>query len=272
MDGSGLPEIGGEETVSVADSDKGSLQGVLKGSGRAERRSVSILNTTELEKSLDSGGSDDTGTTGSGDKSDSDGTALALDLGGNGVGLTESRTPVTSSDGNDGELGNVDGGANGSSNLLSGLDTETNVAIGVTDKDNSLKSGALTGTGLLLDRLDVHNLVLEAGKELVDDLELLDGKSVVVDLLKGSDLASLDKTSKLGDGSPSLLFLLLAAAATLGATTTGTAAGTAKTATSGASLLLLRLFRHFVCVYWGGDRVELLLLKRTVEREGGKKE
>jgi hypothetical protein len=37
--------------------------------------------------------------------------------------------------------------------ILGGLDSETNVALGVTDEDNGLETGTLTGTGLLLDGL-----------------------------------------------------------------------------------------------------------------------
>lgn len=62
------PQIGRQETVSVGDGSEGSLQRVLEGLGRTGRRGVGILNTGELEKSLDGGGSDDLSTTGSGDQ------------------------------------------------------------------------------------------------------------------------------------------------------------------------------------------------------------
>lgn len=69
--------------------------------------------------------------------------------------LTKVGTPVSSSDGDDGELGNDDGSSDGGSDFLGGLDTETDVALGVTNDDNGLESGSLTGTGLLLDGLDL---------------------------------------------------------------------------------------------------------------------
>ena len=69
--------------------------------------------------------------------------------------LTEVGAPVTAADGNNRELGNDDGGADGGSDFLGGLDTKTNVALGVTDDDDSLEAGTLTGTGLLLDGLDL---------------------------------------------------------------------------------------------------------------------
>ena len=44
-----------------------------------------------------------------------------------------------------------------------------------------LETCALTGTGLLLHRLDLHDLVLELGQEGVDDLILLDWQRVEID-------------------------------------------------------------------------------------------
>jgi len=71
------------------------------------------------------------------------------------VRLTEVGTPVTAADGQDGELGNGDGGTDGGSDFLGGLDAETDVALGVTDEDDGLETGTLTGTGLLLNGLDL---------------------------------------------------------------------------------------------------------------------
>lgn len=69
--------------------------------------------------------------------------------------LTEVGTPVTTANGQNAELGNDDSSANGGSDFLGGLDSETDVALTVTDDDNGLETGTLTGTGLLLDRLDL---------------------------------------------------------------------------------------------------------------------
>lgn len=70
---------------------------------------------------------------------------------------TEVGAPVTATDGDNAELGDDDGSANGGSDFLGGLDTETDVALGVTDEDNGLETSALTGTGLLLDGLDLYS-------------------------------------------------------------------------------------------------------------------
>ena len=97
---------------------------------------------------------------------DGDGTALAALLGGQRVRLTEVGAPVTAAHRDDAELGDDDGGADGGRDLLRGLDAETDVALGVANDDDGLEPGALTGTGLLLDGLDLfggRNWRLETG-------------------------------------------------------------------------------------------------------------
>lgn len=69
--------------------------------------------------------------------------------------LTKVGAPVTTTDGDNSELGNDDGSADGGSNFLGGLDTETDVTSGVTNDNDGLEAGTLTGTGLLLDGLDL---------------------------------------------------------------------------------------------------------------------
>jgi len=83
-------------------------------------------------------------------------------------------------------------------------------------------------------RSHLHDLVLELGQEVVDDLELLDGQGVQVDLLHAVDLAGLDQTAELGDGLPLLLLGLAAATATTTATATTavTTSGSETAATS----------------------------------------
>ena len=70
--------------------------------------------------------------------------------------LSEVGAPVSTSDGHDGKLGNDDGSADSGGHLLGGLDTETDVALAVADNDDSLETGALTSTGLLLHGLDLQ--------------------------------------------------------------------------------------------------------------------
>lgn len=87
--------------------------------------------------------------------SNSNRTTLATLLSDQRVRLTQVGTPVTTTNRDDGQLGDSDSGADSSSDFLGGLDTETDVALGVTDDDDGLEAGALTGTGLLLDGLDL---------------------------------------------------------------------------------------------------------------------
>lgn len=132
--------------------------------GVTTRLSVAVLDTGKLEHALRGRGGDDAGTAGRRDELDVDGASLALDLAGHGVGLTELVAPVAATDGDDRELGEDDGAADGGRDLLRALDTETDVAVEVTDGDERLEAGALTGTGLLLDGHDLHDLVCRRPK------------------------------------------------------------------------------------------------------------
>ena len=76
---------------------------------------------------------------------------------------------------------------------------------------------------------DLHDLILELWKEEVDDLVLLDGEGVKVDLLHGLDLASLDETAKLGNWLPLLLLVLVG---TTASTATSTSSVTTATVSS----------------------------------------
>jgi hypothetical protein len=168
---------------------------------------------------------------------DSDAAALAALLSGEGVRLSEVAAPVSSTDGNDAELGDDDGGADRSSDFLGRLDAKADVALRVSDDDNGLEPGALAGASLLLHRLDLengehlsgqrqvaylHDLVLQLRQEEVHDLVLLDGQRVKVDFLHALDFASLDEPTQLGDGLP--LFLLALAATAPAPSTSATTA------------------------------------------------
>lgn len=87
--------------------------------------------------------------------SDRDGTTLAALLGWQGVRKTQVGTPVTSSDWQNAQLGDDDSSTDGSCNFLGGLDTKSDVSLRVTNDNDGLESGTLTGTSLLLDRLDL---------------------------------------------------------------------------------------------------------------------
>ena len=63
-----LPQVGGEETVGVGNGDEGGLEGVLKGLGGTGRGRVGVADTSKLQQTLDSGGGNETGTAGGGNK------------------------------------------------------------------------------------------------------------------------------------------------------------------------------------------------------------
>ena len=70
--------------------------------------------------------------------------------------FTEIATPVAAADRENRELGNDDGGPDGGGDFFRGLDTEPDMAFGVTNHHNGLEAGALTGACLLLDGLDLE--------------------------------------------------------------------------------------------------------------------
>lgn len=97
------------------------------------------------------------------------------------------------------------------------------MASSITDGDVALEASALTGRCLLLNRHDLHHLVLEGGAdEVVNNLILFDGKGEKEDLLDRLDLALLHETAELGDRDPLVfvVFLTTSAASTSSSTVT----------------------------------------------------
>lgn len=82
----------------------------------------------------------------------------------------------------------------------------------------------------------LHDLILELGKEVVDDLVLFDRERVQVDLFHALDLAALHETAQLGDGHPFLVAVLgTAASATSASTTTASVATTIASGTKAST-------------------------------------
>jgi len=71
------------------------------------------------------------------------------------VGTSDLVTPITLSNGNHVQLGVSDSTLNSTLNFLSNLPAETDVAVVVTNDDETFKSGSLTSTSLLLDGGDL---------------------------------------------------------------------------------------------------------------------
>ena len=90
--------------------------------------------------------------------------------------------------------------------------------------------GCETSSSIVVSHL--HDLVLELGEEKVDNLVLLDGKRVEVDLLHALYLASLDQTAELGNWLP---FLLVALCTTTSWSSASTSTATVTTAVTTGS-------------------------------------
>lgn len=174
-------------------------------------------------------------------------------------------TPVSPPDGDNRELSKDDPTANGGSNFLAALHAEPDVTIVVADDDEGLEPGSLTGTGLLLDRHDLHDLVLESGSnQHVDDLVLLDWEGVEVDLLQAADFAVSHKTTELGHGDPLLLLVAPATSPAASATASVSTASVATTAeaTAESTTVSATTFSHFgFVVRERREFTELLLLR-----------
>lgn len=140
------------------------------------------------------------------------------------MNITNFVTPIASSDWDELELGVDKGTLDGNLDFLGDLDSETDVTILISNGNDGLEAGSLSGLGLLLDRYDFHDFVGEwlTLEEFVNDLRLLDWDGVCVDFLEGTDHAVLDKSAELGLWNP-LIF---------GGTTAGTAVTTTATATA----------------------------------------
>jgi len=180
------PAIGGQEGVSVGNGSEGSLGKVTEGLGRTLGGSVNVINTGNGQNLLGDTSRHDTSTTRSRYQTDSNGTALSGHLARNGVGQTDLVTPETSANRDDRELGGDDSTTDGSGNFLGALNTQTAVTVGVTDHNVGLESGTLTGHSLLLNGGDLENFILKSLatiKEVINNLELLDGDGVEVDVL-----------------------------------------------------------------------------------------
>lgn len=229
------PEIGGKVLVGSSESLVSGLDEVLGGSGVTAGGGEAIINTGEAEELLGDGSTDNTGTTGSGHELASDGTALTGGLGGNGMDGTDLVTPETSADRDEVELGRDESALDGNLDFLGDLDAETDVAFHVTNDDNSLEAGALTGSGLLLNGDNLHDLVVEllagGGEELVNNRGFLDGNGVGVDFFERGNVSVLDKSAELGHGGP----LVLGGTTGSSSISAGTATASAAESTSSAS-------------------------------------
>lgn len=124
------------------------------------------------------------------------------------MGVTDLVSPIALTDGDNAHLGHHEGALDGTLHFLVALPAETNVLVAVTDNNVGFEAGPLTGLGLFLDRLDLHDFVLKVGDEVFNNLELLDGDGELEDVVDAGDPPGLDQTTELGDWFPGLLVAL----------------------------------------------------------------
>ena len=229
-----FPKVRGEVFEGVGHSVEGSEHKVSLRGCATTGGCVAVGDTGEGKHLLGDSTSNQTSTTRGRDQAESDGTALSGNLDGNGVRSSEGGTPVSETDRDNRQLGDADGSTDGGGNLARAFDTKTDMSLHVTDKDEGLEAGTLTGASHLLDRADFDNIIFEVWAEGIDDGGFLDREGEEVDFGKGLDLSTLNQTSELGERDPFLL--LITAASTASTATTSTASSSmTSTATKTAS-------------------------------------
>lgn len=105
------------------------------------------------------------------------------------MNITDLVTPIASSDWDELELSVDKGTLDGNLDFFGDLDSETDVTILISNSNDGLETGSLSGLGLLLDGYDLHDFVRQwlALEEFVDDLGLFDWDGVCVNFLEGTD-------------------------------------------------------------------------------------
>lgn len=178
----GSPEVCVEESICLLESIECGFKEVTSCSSFTLTWSVTISNTSQLEYFLGCGGSNDTSTTRSRNESkniyfkfipNSNGSSLTGDFAWNGVRLSNLVTPITFPDWDEIQFSMNDSTFDGTLDFLGGFPSQTNVVFIVSDNNEGLESGSLSGCGLLLHGEDGEGFLLEfIFEEEIDDLEL----------------------------------------------------------------------------------------------------
>merc|ERR1719265_723965 len=180
-------------------------------------------------------------------------TAFSSHLRGDGMRLTEHVTPIATTNWHNVQLSSDESTTDGSRHFFGALDTETDMSVLVPNKHIRLEASALTCSGLLLNWLDLHHIILQDGislrqgrKEVIDDLGLLNREGEKKDFLQRLDLSRLYQTAKLGNRNPVRLLSVTSTStstSTTSSTSTATAAsseGSAETTTESSGLTSTR--------------------------------
>jgi hypothetical protein len=152
--------------------------------------------------------------------------------------VTDLVSPISSPYGDEVELGSHKGTLDGDLHFLGQLGAKADMAVLISNGDNSLESGPLSGLSLLLDGDDLDDLVrkfdLVLGHELINDLGLLDGDGVGVDLLEGLDEVVLHESAELGHRGPFLVVTGTTSASAEAATAASAASASAVASSASA--------------------------------------
>merc|ERR1719498_739415 len=188
-----LPEVRREVRVRLLERREDRLDEVPARLRVPARAGEAVRNPGEGQHLLRRGGADDAGTARSGDEAHADRTALAVHLHRDRVRKPDLVTPVPTANRDQVQLGGDDAATDGRRNLLGALVSKANVAVAVANGNVAHDARVLARARLLLDRHDVHDVVLQLlrREEDVDDLVLLDRERVEVDVLDRRDLAVL---------------------------------------------------------------------------------
>mmetsp|Transcript_35813 Transcript_35813/g.50743 ORF Transcript_35813/g.50743 Transcript_35813/m.50743 type:complete len:314 (+) Transcript_35813:159-1100(+) len=232
-----LPQLRAEVSVCTTKSVEQGADKVTHCTGVTGRTRIAVINSGHVHQLLSGWGRNQTCTARSRDQTNADGTTLSGHFARHGVGHSGSTSPVTTSDWNNIKFGSGDGTTNSGGNFSSTLNPKADMSSIVSDSDEGLKTGTLTGRRLLLDRHDLHDLILKLIlKEEVNDFSLLHRKGIEENFFNGLDLSFLYQTSKLGDRNPDVLITASTSTATSSAASTTTPASTAATETASSSI------------------------------------
>merc|ERR1719405_460246 len=192
-----LPEVRREVRVRLLEGCEDCLDEVPARLRVSAGRGVAVRDTRERKHLLRCRRTDNARTTRRRDKAHANRAALAMNLHRDRVRQADLVTPVAAADRDQVQLGSDDASTDRRCNLLGALVAETDVAVAVANGDVAHETGVLTSARLLLDRHDLHHIILELlrREEDVNDLVLLDRKRVQIDVLDRRDLAILHEAA-----------------------------------------------------------------------------
>jgi len=145
------PEVGGQVSVGVSEGLEHGFAEVLDGPGLSLGGGVAIIDSGELDQLLGDGRSDDSSSSGCGNESHAHGSALSSHFARDGMDVSDLVSPVSSSDGDEVELGINEGSLDGDLDFLGEFNSETDVSVKISNGNDCLKSSSLSSLGLLLD-------------------------------------------------------------------------------------------------------------------------